>query len=224
MLPRSAGDNYVCRTNKQIRGAGSCPTPALSRDAVDREALRLFEDHFLDLEATRERVTAELHARLDEVEAQTRRAGREVAEKTAQLSKIERDYLAGDLAASTFERLTEQVTAERDAAGAEHDRLAANADAVRASRAELDAESAALHRLADLRVSVLNRKRTAEQTADVDALRGAMAQAFPQVYVWPGSTRQGVTLVIDAAAMGTDPVAIPLPPRDTTLTGTGVPL
>jgi hypothetical protein len=106
------------------------------------------------------------------------------------------------------------VAEELDAAEAERDRLAANADAVRSSRADLDAEGEVLHRLAALRTSVVERVRTAEQTADIDALRAALAQTFTAVYLrndgaiieWEPRLRVG-----DPASDPRVPVTAPIP-------------
>jgi hypothetical protein len=67
-------------------------------------------------------------------------------------------------------------------------------------------------------------RRTAEQTADVDALRAALAQTFTAVYVSPF----GGLVIEPKAGMHLEggrwhgTVAVPLPAR-TTLCGSGVP-
>ena len=221
MLPRSDSDTYRCRTRAQIKGDDGCIMPNLPRAEVDRQALELFERLFLDLDATREQFAADLNAHLEEVETQQQRAAREAAERAVQIARVERDYLAGDLTAATYERLSAQLEQDHAAANAEQQRLAANADAVRVSRAELDAESAVLHRLADLRVSLLERVRSAEQQADVDALRTALAQ-----------THTALHITADGRILGGDPrpgqpfghhTPIPMRDRSTTLIGSGVP-
>lgn len=176
MLPRTDGDAYKCRTNVQLRGAGSCRMPHQKREAVDRAVLAMFESWFLDLDATRDGVARHLSARLDEITAQSARAERDVSQTEAQLARIERDYLTETLSAATYERFRERVEAELATATAERDRLAAHAAVVRNNWTRLDAEAETLHRLAGLREAVLKRKRTAEEAADIEALRAALAQ------------------------------------------------
>ena len=221
MLPRTDGDKYVCRTNKQITGGGSCTMPSLKREDVDAAGLAMFERAFVDLDATRAHVACELDARLLEVEAQSERAGREVAEKTAQLARVERDYLAGTLSAATYERLRLQLAQDLAAAEAERERLTANADAVRGSRVRLDAEVETLRRLGALREAALSRVRTAEQSADVQALRTAMAQAFSAVYVSPDGETMIVEPMLTAEPTGVR-VSLPLPTKATALRTSGV--
>lgn len=183
MLPRSDGDRYACRSNVQLGGAGTCPMPHRKREEIDRAGLGFFERAFLDLDATREMMEVDLAARLDEIEAELHRATREAAEKSAHTARVENDYLAGELTGETYERLTQRLTGELAAAEAERDRLSAHADELRDSGRALDSEGDALQRLAELRASVLDRKRSAEQTTDVEALRAAMHQAFSALYL-----------------------------------------
>lgn len=128
------------------------------------------------------------------------------------------------LPADEYARLPDKLSGDVAAASAEADGLNANAAAVRSSAADLDTESDVLHRLDALRGAVLERKRTAEQAADIDALRCAMRHVFPRVYACGESTRDDVTLAIDAMAALNEPTAIPLSKRDTTCSSSGVPL
>jgi DNA invertase Pin-like site-specific DNA recombinase len=178
MLPRSEGDLYTCRTNKQIKGAGGCPQPDYPREYVDRRGLALFERVFLDLDSTREHVNEGLRARAAEIDALHARAVAAEFMAADRLTRVRRDYTNGDITAAEWRELRGDLESEHAAAVAERDRLAANAEAVRESRAELDAEAGVLRRLGALRGAVVERKRTAEQKSDVDALRSALAQTF----------------------------------------------
>jgi site-specific DNA recombinase len=231
MLPRGDSDKYRCRTRAQIKGGDGCSMPNQPREVVDEHALAMFERTFLDLEATRAQFADDLTAHLNVVQTQQQRAAREVSEKAAQIARIESHYLMAKLSAETYERLSAQLTQEHAAAESELARLSANAEAVRRSRAELDAEADVLRRLADLRVSVLERVRTAEQHEDVAALRAALAQAFSAVYVGADGS---VVSADPRVQPDIDPLAAPLPywepsrvavpfTRRTTLTGSAVP-
>jgi site-specific DNA recombinase len=226
MLPRSAGDKYTCRTRKQITGSAGCSMPDQPREATDRQALDMFEKQFLDLDATRAQFATDLTAHLTEIEAQEHRATREVAEKTSHIARIERDYLAEELTAATYERLSKQLEQDHAAVEAERQRLAANADAVRQSYRELDAEADVLRRLGHLRDAVRERVRTAQQHQDVDAIRTALAQAFNAVYVGPDGAVTGAEPRVQSITNGIGSwklhgVAVPFP--RTTLRGSGVP-
>ena len=64
MVPRSDdGDRYVCGTNRRHLTADHCPMPSHRRADVDGRFLALFEEQFLDDDATREHVAKQLGAR-----------------------------------------------------------------------------------------------------------------------------------------------------------------
>ena len=90
--------------------------PRVKREAVETAAVALFERTFVDVEGTRKHVAGELGARLSEVTTQAERAEREVAEKTAQRARVERDYLTRDLSAASYERLSAMLDTEVTAA------------------------------------------------------------------------------------------------------------
>ena len=223
MLPRTDGDVYVCRSNRAKKGAGSCPMPRVKREAVETVAVRLFERTFVDREATRKHVAAELGNRLSEVIAQAQRSEREAAEKKAQRARVERDYLHEDLSAANYERLSEQLDAELSASLDEHIRLTAHEQQIRDKINGLDSEVETLNRLAELRATVAEKIVTAEQRGGIDALRAAMVQTFDHAYL--GVQRGTLYVAFDAMALfdgkvGT--VAIPLAPSDPTMRTSGL--
>jgi hypothetical protein len=85
---------------------------------------------------------------------------------------------------------------------------------------QLDAEGETLRRLDELRDAALSRVRTAEQDADVQALRAAMAQAFSAVYVSP----DGATMCVEPLAERLRDTKLPLATRATASRASGVPL
>jgi hypothetical protein len=191
MLPRSEDANrevYVCRTHKG--DAAACPMPVLRRAAVDLTALRLFERVALDIDATREQIAAQLDTRIAEARERAERAAHEVAEKTLQLARIERDYLAEELGAQSYERLRARLEDERSAADNEREQATAHAKATSAKLADLDAENETLRRLAELRTAVAG--RITDASGDIGALRAAMAVLFSRVVVTPTPALLGV--------------------------------
>lgn len=225
LLPRADGDCYLCRTNKQLRGAGACSMPKLDRREIDRQVLAMFEEAFLDLDATRRHVVADQAAQLGEVGAQARRAAKEAGRIATRRAKVEADYLDGDdsLPASVFGPLAAKLDTEFDAATAEADRLRCKVDEIRDAQAELDGEHEALVRLAGLRDAIIAHVRTAEQQADIESLRTAMAQCFEGVYVYPDGRVGGIEPALSATKWSLKAFPIPFDKRSPDLHGTGVP-
>jgi hypothetical protein len=222
MLPRSDGDLYVCRTNKQLKGAGSCPMPAQDRASVDIAVVHAIEEMFVDLDATRDRVAAQLDSYLAETEAEAARAERERAEKTAQRERVERDYLAGELSGVNYERLAERLSDDLQGLGAECDRLAKHLVEIRQSALKLDADQEVFLRLAELRSAVASNVRSAQQHQDIDAMRAAIRQAVDALYIGIDGAI-GFELTDTLAEPGPLKVPVPLQHRETTVSGSGVP-
>jgi site-specific DNA recombinase len=193
MLPRSNPDVYVCRSNWQLLGAGGCPMGVQRRADVDGRFLALFEAEFLDLDATRKHVAAELNRRSRDVGAQLTAADAEVAKLEAKLARAERDYDEEQITGSTYERLTSRYLEERAAAVRERDRLANHAADVSRTLENLDAEEETLQRLAALRDSVAAHARDAAENEDIITLRGVVAEAFGNVYLGVDGEIEGMT-------------------------------
>jgi hypothetical protein len=231
MLPRSDGDAYLCRTNKMLKGAGSCSMGKLDRATIERAVLALFERSFHDFAETRAHVATDLAAQLEEASAQLDEAKRESAEKAAQRARVERDYLSGELSAASHDRLSARLDEEQAGAKAQRDRLAANVKAIRETLDSTDSEHEALARLSELRQAIDKRVRSAEEQGDVRALRAALSQLFVAVYVTPDGQ-----VALEPRESNIDPLADPLPhyvplraaipfaTRKTSVHGSGVPL
>jgi site-specific DNA recombinase len=186
MLPRSAKDQrdvYVCRTHKLDSTA--CSVPPIPRAVVDAAALKLFEQLALDVAGTREALGVSRDERVGVIEAQLQRSAREVSELTSQLERVERDYLAEELGAAAYDRLTSRITSELDGARAEHTRLSEQAEDVRLSVLALDLEDEVLSRLTELRRFVAGRVNEAAERGDIGALRSAIGSVFRVVVLRP---------------------------------------
>ena len=214
MLPRSDPDVYVCRTNKQLKGAGSCPMPNQPRELVDSHFLWLFERTLFDYDATRERVARRLERDLADTTAQLARADRDVASLERQQVRFEEDYLSETLSAARYERLSDRLEEKMGAALAERDRLGERARTVREDHANLDAESETLRRLAALRDAVAARAKEAADRRDIDALRGVMAGAFRTATLSPIGTIMDLTPGGRMKTGGLKPRAIPFETKE----------
>jgi DNA invertase Pin-like site-specific DNA recombinase len=195
--PTPADDFYACKTNL-INGAGSCPMPWHKRAEVDSRFLAIFEREFLDLDATRERVAAELDGDLRDAEAQAASAEGQLARLERQRQRVEADYLAEELGAAAYDRLSARLAREHQAARAERDRIAEHAEALRSARASIDAESETLRRLAEIRNTVAAHARDALAQQDLEALRGIIATAFGSVTL----TQNGLIGGLEPGAAG----------------------
>ena len=190
MLTRSGAtsdaDRYVCATSRMDSSA--CPNGAHYRADLDARFLALFEREFLDFDATRDRMATELDRSLALVNEQLASAESEVARIEDQQQRVEADYLAQELGAAAYERLSAKLEAQQGAAIAERDRLAAHAEDVRQSRLRIDAESETLRRLAAIRDTVASHARDAVAQDDLEALRGLIAAAIEHIYLRPDGT------------------------------------
>ena len=114
--------------------AEACANGWHKRAELDARFLSLFEAEFLDYDATREGVAAELDRSLALVAEQLASAESEVARIEDQQQRVEADYLAQELGAAAYDRLSGKLDHDLGAATAERDRLATHADNVRQSR------------------------------------------------------------------------------------------
>jgi site-specific DNA recombinase len=221
MLPRSArdqADNYVCRTHKF--DAGLCPMPPVRRDVIDSAALTMFEEVALDVEATRAHLVGQLDARAGEVNALLARAEREAAATVERLTRVQRAFQDGVIEAADWAEQRPGLIGERDAAGAELDRLATQADALAAEQANVDAESETLRRLAELRAAIAGRLNG---SGDLPALRAALAAVCGEVTL--RAVEDGA-VVLDYRPSGEDweRVGLGLDVAADNRSGSGVPL
>jgi hypothetical protein len=77
-------------------------------------------------------------------------ADREAARLAEQETRLQRDYLAGELGAASFEVLSERVAGELTAAKAEHARLATHAERVNEAASTVTSDQDVLRRVHDL--------------------------------------------------------------------------
>lgn len=181
---RSTGqETYVCTTRKETGGKFACAMPTMERAAVEQAALSLFEAVALDVEATRDRLAAQMTASVDETRVQAERAAREVNILGAEAARVDRDYRRGEVSASNYERLASDIARDLDAAVESQRLVTERAENLDATAGSIDAKAEVLRRLTDLRVSVAGRINRA--TDDIDALRAAWTTVFDHTVLMP---------------------------------------
>ena len=215
MLPRSNPDRYCCRTNKQIRGAGTCPMPVLTREQVDTYFLSVFECNFLDYEGTRQQIAEQLDRDVSNTAEALREADLAVARLEAQLTRVEADYLAEELGAAAYTRMSAKLEADRDAALAERNRLEDRTVELQRVRSNIDAESETLRRLDALRASIAASSKDAEANGDIETLRGVLAAAFARIYI----NDKGHAMSLECGSRWEGPRPIPTEPDRIMVTG-----
>jgi site-specific DNA recombinase len=189
MVPRTRSDwsYYYCNGGSQY---GDCKMPSISREKVDTAVLDYFAAVALDLEATQEQLEGERDRRIKEVRALRKQAEAEAHRVTEELARIRRDYRRGELRASDWEEFRDEITAERNAALAEVERLAESESEIEYDTAFDDAERQLLERLAEIRRSITGEINAAD---DVDAVRAAITRVFEGFVLHPqhGARYQG---------------------------------
>ena len=185
MLPRTtpSGDWYECRTNRALKGRGSCAMPRQRREDIDGHWMSMFERSFLSFEKTRAEVAAQLERRGREITEQLSVAETDVAKLESQRARIERHYLNEILSAESYERFSGRLADDAAAATAARDRLAASWEEAQRIGENADAEEVTLRHLAALRDSVALDAREAKRSGDLDALRAASRELAATVCI-----------------------------------------
>jgi DNA invertase Pin-like site-specific DNA recombinase len=180
LVPRTdsnrSGEPYeVYRCYGRHRDPESCSMPPIPRADVDTAVYRYFEEVGLDFEATKKAISEGRDQRLAQVRALLAAAEKEAAQIDEGRTRVERDYLNGELSAKGYDRMIERLDKEQPAAQAEVERLRIQAKNVAQDGAVLDAESETLHALAGLRRAIAGEIRDADGVA---AVRAALSRLF----------------------------------------------
>ncbi len=181
------GRNLTTRTYKGTgRGAYYCPAERQERQrcpghgpypqhVVDGAVLDYFARVGLDMEATREAFAEHAERRIAEARAIVSGAEREHARAAAALSRVRRDYQQGAISAGDWQRPPRRAQPELRASEAALEQARA-AEVAAVEGADLrDAETDVLRHLSELRRSIVEQVRDAEDAARV---RGALVRLF----------------------------------------------
>jgi len=160
----------------------ACAQEPVKRGDIDGPMLAEFQRRHLDLDATRERVAERMAADLTTAADLREQAETALGRTRAELDRVERDYLSGELSAANYERLGARLGSELQAAEAEVERRQEHERALSDARPLLDAEAETLRLLSKMRAAVLGEVGAA---SDVLALRRLLAQLFERVEYVP---------------------------------------
>lgn len=145
-------ESYVCYEHR--RDPTACSQGAVARHIVDESVFNYFSQVGLDIEATREQLSAALDRRVTEVRGILSAAEQAAQEAEARLTRVKRDYTNGDLTAAEWRELKAELEPQRAAAEAEAERLRDQADEAAAGAALADAEGEVLAQLARIRAAL----------------------------------------------------------------------
>lgn len=179
MVPRTArqGDRkyetYHCYG--RALEIDSCDMAPQKREVIDTAVYNYFEQVGLDVDATRAAIAETLDRRSAELASLCAQADRERARAQAAVERVERDYLAGTLSSSSYERLVVRAADELKASQAEAERLAASEAEVARDSAMADAEQETVRQLTQLRQAIAGEIDRAES---IDAVRAALQRLF----------------------------------------------
>jgi site-specific DNA recombinase len=194
MVPRTNGgyQMYYCNGRHSL-GRDFCDMPHLRRAEIDQAVYRYFEQVALDVEATRQTITNARDCKLAEIRAVHEQAEREARLADERLARIRRDYTDGRITAEDWHEFRGELRAERDAARAEADRLAAQQREVEAWGELRDAEADTLERLSEIRALIAGEVRDA---SGLDAVRAALTRTFDKFVIRRETQRVHVELIV----------------------------
>jgi hypothetical protein len=196
MVPRTTGGYqlYYCNGRSKLR-RDFCDMPSLRRADIDQAVYRYFEQVALDVEATRQTIMDARNRKLIEVRALLDQAEHQARHAEERLTRVRRDYADGRIDAEDWREFRVELGAERDAARAEVDRLAAQRDEVECWGELRDAEADTLRMLSEIRAAIAGEVKTA---AGLDAVRAALARTFDAFIVRRRVPRVHVELILES--------------------------
>lgn len=168
---------YECFGRKR-NGVSFCRQTPIRRAAIDEAMFGELQRVYLDLDTTRDRIVERIATDTAIVENMREAAETQVTRTTAQIARIERDYLDGELSAEQYQRLTARLEADADGAAAKLVRLRERHTALAETTPLVDAETELLRQLADLRATLLD---GVAKAADINAMRALLHDLFVRV-------------------------------------------
>ena len=183
MSPRTREDweFYYCNGNSSF-GKEFCSQGAVGRSAIDTAVYTYFEHVGLDVEATREQLAESRDRKLAEVRALLQDAEHQAQRASESLARVRRDYTRGALGAEDWREFRSELSAEKQAAEAEVERLQEQEAEVLAWGELKDVQADTLRKLADLRRAIGGEIQDAE---GIEAVRVALSRMFDRLVLNP---------------------------------------
>jgi site-specific DNA recombinase len=175
--PNGGKDRYECQGRVQ-HGREFCAQPSIRRELVDQPFLRNLLDHYIDFEATRQRIEDRAASDLKVASEVETEAEADVARIERALATTERDYDQGEITGRQYAAREARLTGELEAAHAAVQQARSRAQAIEASGVSIDTEETLLRDLAMLKQAVAG---GVEAAPNLDALRNVIGQLFESI-------------------------------------------
>jgi site-specific DNA recombinase len=208
---------YICATRTGIGGKADCPMTRVRREAVEEPLLAYFRDEILDLDMTRARIEEIAARKVEEARTLREHAERQAALAEARLARVRRDYQDERITAEDWGEQRDELTGEAEAARAEAARLAKREAEASETKERLGEEEHLLGLLHELRASIIESVREADDEAGREAVRAALTRLFQHFVIcrtdtpWASHGEAGVPGVPFFARDGFVIVPVPQP-------------
>jgi DNA invertase Pin-like site-specific DNA recombinase len=163
-----------------------CSMQQQPRAPIDSAVYAYFEQVGLDVEATRDQLAAATERKVAEVSALLDVAKREASAAAARLSRVKRDYAAGELSAAEWREFRDELQPDAEAAVAERDRLSAQLAEVKTGPKLEGLEDDVLQQLADIRAAIAGEVTSA---AGVEGVRATLLRLFDRFVLHHGQPK-----------------------------------
>jgi hypothetical protein len=133
------------------KGAGTCPMPIVSARLIDDAVLAYFQNVWLDVDATKKKLSTSFTAWTEEAAGYRAEAERELQRARERLERVRRDYQDGKLQAEDWNEQRPGLQEELRAAEAQVEAMSQREAHVAAQTVQPDVEAETLRTLATLR-------------------------------------------------------------------------
>jgi len=182
--PHPTDQIYRCLGRK--RHSHTCDMSAVYRSDVDGAVYAYFQDLGLDAEATREQLLSAREQSLAEAREVLDSAEQETQAATERLERIKRDYVSGELTATEWRGLRQELEPELSAAQAEEERLRERLEEAESESALSKITTALLAQLSEIRTEITKEVTDVKEAA---AVRAALMRLFDGFVLHSGSPR-----------------------------------
>jgi hypothetical protein len=139
---------YTC-ARRLHHGVDACAEPPIKRAAIDTSVFRYFEHVALDIDVNRQALRAEAKRKHRELDTLRQQALRQLAKAEEALTRVEGDYLSGQLRLDLWARYEPRLRADVDAARAEAEQHENRREAVSGLLEAFEVDAALLTQLGE---------------------------------------------------------------------------